>query len=81
MEAGLGLVRDGHPRVSRGGTELERVRGGGQPCEFCDRSDRRGFFGFTRSLRRMSCRQTGAVICDDCLDRGGNLLNEVLRHV
>ncbi|GHE82237.1 hypothetical protein GCM10017786_11280 [Amycolatopsis deserti] len=81
VETGLGLVRDGRPRTSRGGTELDRIRAGGAPCEFCDRTDRRSFFGFTRGLRRMRCAQTGAVICDDCLDHSGNLLNQALRHV
>ncbi|MFD4190388.1 hypothetical protein [Amycolatopsis thermoflava] len=81
VETGLGLVRDGQPRTSRGGTDLERLRSGGEPCEFCDRTDRRTFLGFTRSLPRMRCAQTGAVICDDCLDRSGNLLNQALRHV
>lgn len=82
VEAGLGLVRDGHARVSRGGTDLERMRSAEDaPCEFCDRIDRRTFLGFHRALPRMHCPQTDAVICDDCLDRSGNLLNQALRHV
>ncbi|MDQ0381725.1 hypothetical protein [Amycolatopsis thermophila] len=80
VEAGLGLVRDGHARTSHGGTDLERVRAGGAPCEFCDRTDRTGFFGFRRTLPRMHCPQTDATICDDCLDHSGNLLNQALRH-
>ncbi|KAA9166364.1 hypothetical protein FPZ12_002030 [Amycolatopsis acidicola] len=81
LEAGLALVRDGRERRSRGGTSLVRVvSAGSDACEFCDRSVRRSFFGRHRPLPRMSCTQGHAVICRDCLDRGGELLNHVLRQ-
>ncbi|HVV07683.1 hypothetical protein [Amycolatopsis sp.] len=81
LEAGLALVRDGRERRSRGGTVLVRViTPEDDACEFCERSVRRGFFGRHRPLPRMSCTQAHAVICRDCLDRGGELLNHVLRQ-
>jgi len=79
VEAGLGVVHDGRARTSRG-AELERLTTPEPPCEFCDRTGRRSFLGFHRALPRMRSAHTGAVICDDCLDRSGTLLNEALRH-
>jgi hypothetical protein len=81
LEEGLMLVRDGQERISRGGTGLALAASAtGQACEFCGRSERRTFFGFRRPLARMSCRQRGSVICADCLNRGGDLLNRVSRE-
>lgn len=81
LEAGLRLVRDGHERVSRGGTALALMISPAQAaCEFCGRGERRTFFGFRRPLARMSCAEHGAVICADCLNRGGDLLNRVSRE-
>ncbi|GLY66567.1 hypothetical protein [Amycolatopsis taiwanensis] len=81
LEAGLQLVHDGQARVSLGGTHLALAASPGeQACEFCGRSERRSFLGLRRALARMSCPQRGSVICADCLDRGGDLLNRVARE-
>jgi hypothetical protein len=81
LEAGLQLVHDGLARVSHGGTSLAlAVSPVEQACEFCDRSERRTFFGFRRTLPRMSYPRRGSVICVDCLNRGGDLLNRVGRE-
>ncbi|HKS49185.1 MAG TPA: hypothetical protein VJT49_29565 [Amycolatopsis sp.] len=81
LETGLLLVNDRRERVSPGGTGLALVISpAAQACEFCGRSERRTFFGFRRPLARMSCTQQGSVICADCLNRGGDLLNWVSRQ-
>jgi hypothetical protein len=81
LEAGLLLVHDGQARRSRGGTGLALLRSTtAEACEFCGRRERRSFFGFRRPLARMSCAQEGAVICADCLNRGGELINQALRQ-
>ncbi|WP_199432900.1 hypothetical protein [Qaidamihabitans albus] len=81
VQAGLYLVGDGEERVSHGGTDLVRVQSSAETvCEFCGRGQRHSFLGVRRSLRRMRCRQLGSVICVDCLDRGGDLLNRALRQ-
>jgi hypothetical protein len=81
VETGLALVRDGEERASRGGTALARLAPDAEnPCEFCDRGVRYSFLGFRRPLARMICRQSGAVICVDCLDRSGDLINRAHWH-
>ena len=81
LETGLVLVRDARERVSRGGTGLSLlVSAEAKACEFCCRSERRTFFGFRRPLSRMTCAEQGSVICADCLNRGGDLLNRVSRE-
>jgi hypothetical protein len=81
LEAGLLLVHDGQARLSRGGTGLACLRSANAAaCEFCGRSERRTFLGFRRSLPRMTCAQVGAVICADCLNRGGELINQAVRQ-
>src|SRR6187399_2399451 len=74
LETGLFLVRDGQERVSRGGTVLA-LAPVTVACEFCGRIERRTFFGRRRPLARMTCAERGSVICADCLNRGGDLLN------
>lgn len=49
------------------------------PCEFCERGIRRTFLGFARPLVRVRGNADGAVICADCLDRAGDLLNKAIR--
>jgi hypothetical protein len=81
LEAGLMLVRDGQTRLSRGGTGLAYVRSAtADACEFCGRRERRTFLGFRRSLPRMSCAQVGGIICADCLNHGGELINQAVRQ-
>jgi hypothetical protein len=80
VQAGLYVASDGETRASGGGTELVVVRTMGAVCDFCGRREREPFLVFRRKLVRVQCRQLGSVICADCLDRGGDLLNEVLRH-
>jgi hypothetical protein len=81
LEAGLMLVRDGRERRSLGGTGLARLTSAADDaCEFCGRRERRTFLGRHRSLPRMRNMQAGAVICGDCLNRGGELINHVLRQ-
>lgn len=81
LETGLQLVRDGQPRPGPVGAELVRVRSvDDAACEFCGRRQRHSFLGFRRPLARMSCPQVGAVICVDCLDHGGDLINQALRR-
>ena len=75
------LVRDGRERRSLGGTGLARLTAVTEDaCEFCGRRERRSFLGFHRTLPRMSCAQENAVICADCLNRGGELINKFLRQ-
>ncbi|TNC20091.1 hypothetical protein FG385_31675 [Amycolatopsis alkalitolerans] len=81
VEAGLALVRDGRARPSLGGTPLLAAeRGSDLACEFCGRRERRTFFGFRRPLARMIGGPGNAVICADCLDRAGDVLNRALRQ-
>ncbi|MFD5247746.1 hypothetical protein ACFWIW_24635 [Amycolatopsis sp. NPDC058340] len=53
---------------------------GAYACEYCGRHERRSFLGFRRPLLRMTTSQFGAVICVECLDRAGDLLNRSYRH-
>jgi hypothetical protein len=81
LQAGLYVVADGEARASGNGTDLVALRTTVEAvCDFCGRGERESFLGFRRALARMQCRQLGSVICADCLDRGGDLLNEALRH-
>ncbi len=81
IAAGLKLVHDGQARPSRGETVLVRVTSrDDEACEFCERRERYTFLGFRRSLARMKCPELGAVICADCLDHGGDLINKAYRH-
>ena len=81
LETGLQLARDGHARPSQGGTNLLRVNStSDSACEFCGRRERTTFLGFHRPLARMSCPEIGSVICVDCLDHGGDVINKALRH-
>jgi hypothetical protein len=81
VQAGLYVVADGMARASSGGTDLVPLRAEAElACDFCGRGERPAFLGFRRALVRMRCTQSGSVICVDCLDRGGDLFNEVLRH-
>lgn len=74
-------MRDGRERRSLGGTGLARLTAvSDDACEFCGRRERRSFLGFHRRLARMSCPQAQAVICADCLNRGGELINKFLRQ-
>jgi hypothetical protein len=78
---GLRLVRDGEARPSPGATSLLCVRSTGEAaCEFCGRDERMTFFGRHRPLSRMRCVELGSVICADCLDHGGELINTALRR-
>ncbi|MGH3436623.1 MAG: hypothetical protein ACRDRN_09155 [Sciscionella sp.] len=80
IEVGLRLLRDGR-QSEAGGSALVRLRSAEDaPCEFCDRRERRTFLGFRRSLRRMARPAADAVVCLDCLDRGGDLINRAARH-
>lgn len=81
LEAGLLLVRDRQPRRSLGGSALRFSSDpAGQACEFCGRRERRTFLGLHRPLRRMNTSEGDAVICADCLDRGGELINQAVRQ-
>lgn len=81
VQAGLRLVHDGVLRTSEGGSVLAPVRSlAAYVCEYCGRREHRTFLGFRRPLARMSCEQFGAVICVDCLDRAGDLLNSAYRR-
>jgi hypothetical protein len=79
LEDGLLLVRDGRERISHGGTALA-LAPAARACEFCDRTERRTFLGRRRPLMRMGCAERGSVICADCLERGGDLLNRISRE-
>lgn len=77
IEVGLLVARDGKPRRSESGTEFTGLRSATDPpCDLCGRSVRLSFFGFRRTLRRMTCTETGSVMCLDCLDHRGDLVNK-----
>jgi hypothetical protein len=77
IEVGLLVARDQKPRQSEGGTEFTGLRSATDPpCDLCGRSVRLSFLGFRRTLRRMVCTETGSVMCLDCLDHRGDLVNE-----
>jgi len=81
VQLGLWLVSDGQERSSEGGTALVRISAlTASVCEYCGRRERRTFLGFRRPLTRMRCVQSDAVICVDCLDNAGELINRSYRH-
>lgn len=81
ISVGLHLVRDGQQRQDPAGASLVRLRSAEQPpCEFCGRRDRRTFLGFQRSLARMNHVEVGSVICVDCLNKAGDLINQTARR-
>lgn len=79
LHAGVLVCDDGRER------ELGDVRLAQLPeadttaCEFCGRSERRAFLRRRRALPRMRSAGGDAVICADCLDLGGRLLDHVIR--
>lgn len=76
IELGLQVARDGQARESAGDTELTRLRSADDPaCDLCGRSMRLSFLGFRRTLARMTCARFGSVMCLDCLDSRGDLVN------
>lgn len=81
LEIGLRLVHDGRPYPDATAPLFVRIRSAQEPsCEFCGRAQRRSFLGLHRPLARMSCPRTGSVVCEDCLDQAGDLLNHTLRQ-
>lgn len=79
VETGLALVRAGGEHPGNGAGRLVRLRGADEvPCEFCERAMRLSFFGFRRPLSRMACMTTGAVVCADCLEQKGKLINNTI---
>ncbi len=80
VQAGLRLLRDGTNQLSKGGTVLIPLYTvTASVCEYCGRRERRTFLGRRRTLARMSCEELGAVICLDCLDQAGDLINQAVR--
>lgn len=76
IELGLQVVRDGQARITEGGTELTVLPPGeGPECDLCGRTVRLSFLGFRRKLSRMTCEKRGSVMCFECLDRRGDLVN------
>jgi hypothetical protein len=81
VRAGLRVARDGADRETPGGDVLAAVTSPlAAVCEFCGRRERRTFLGLRRPLLRVTCAQRDAVICVDCLDHAGDVLNLALRH-
>ena len=79
VEAGLYLTMRGRTRPSDRAITVDRLaRGDHERCEFCRRWCRGSFLGIHRKLCRVICPNTGAVICADCLDTGGELLNRAI---
>ncbi|GLY37294.1 hypothetical protein Amsp01_033180 [Amycolatopsis sp. NBRC 101858] len=81
VRAGLRVVRDGADRETGSGDVLAAVTSPlAAVCEFCGRRERRTFLGLRRPLLRVDCAARDAVICADCLDHAGDVLNLALRH-
>lgn len=80
IEAGLHVVAHGEPGPGHEESSLV-LRGSGTDtaCEFCERSHRYTFLGRRKGLTRVVFPVNGAVICHDCLDRSGDLLNRAIR--
>lgn len=79
VEAGLYLTMRGRTRPGdRDITVTRLARDDHERCEFCQRASRRNLLGLRRELCRVVCPETGAVICADCLDIGGDLLNRAI---
>lgn len=80
VEAGLAIIADGEARGSAGGTTLLRLLPDAEDtCDHCDRRERLTFLGFRRPLARMSCAELESVICADCLDKAGDVINKSYR--
>lgn len=79
LDAGRQLCQDGQERILAELKLARLVTALSLPCEFCGRSERHTLLRRGRPLPRMRCVQTKAVICADCLARGGQLLALVSR--
>jgi len=76
----LRITRDGADRESGAGDVLAAVTSPlAAVCDFCGRRERRTFLGLRRPLLRVDCAARDAVICVDCLDHAGDVLNVALR--
>lgn len=47
-------------------------------CQFCRREQRRTFIGLHRRLERICRSRRGVVVCADCLDEAGNVVNDAV---
>lgn len=74
LDAGRELCQDGQERILAELKLARLITAPSVPCEFCGRGQRRTLLRRGRQLPRMRCVQTEAVICADCLARGGQLL-------
>lgn len=78
IEVGLYLALRGRSRPPRE-FALERLaRRDQQCCEFCGRREQWRWLGSHHALPKVVCRESGAVICADCLNRNGELLNRAI---
>lgn len=78
LTAGLTLIRrgpTGEPAALAALASSSEV-----VCEYCGRWERRTFLGRHKSLKRLTGGAEHAVICADCLDRGGDLINRAARR-
>lgn len=81
VRTGIRVAGDGVDRETTSGDVLAAVTSPlAAVCGSCGRRERRTFLGLRRPLLRVSCAQRDAVICADCLDHAGDVLNVALRH-
>lgn len=78
IEVGLYLALRGRARPPRE-LGLERLaHRDPRSCEFCGRRTQWRWLGSHHALAKVACPDTGAVICADCLNRNGELLNRAI---
>ena len=78
IESGLWLAASRKHEVD--GEQLVRLDTADDgECEFCERQARLSFLGFRRKLTRVRAPGSGAVVCADCLDWAGDLINRAVR--
>ncbi|MBA0128199.1 hypothetical protein H0B56_21860 [Haloechinothrix sp. YIM 98757] len=81
IEAGLHAVSSGADEGAADDALPVRLgRHDTTACESCERSSRDSFLGFRRrSLARVTFPRSGTVLCAECLDSSGDLINRAVR--
>lgn len=79
IEIGLSVTGTRKPHDVDGGHLRRLGSKDSDVCEFCDRGVRLSFLGFRRPLSKARAAESGAVICADCLDWAGTLINRAIR--
>ncbi|MDV6012187.1 hypothetical protein [Haloechinothrix sp. LS1_15] len=81
IEAGLFVASHGTPGLPEENSPPARLeRHDTTDCESCGRHARETFLGFRqRKLVRVVFPRNGAVLCVECLDSSGDLINRAIR--